>query len=603
MIRRPRSFSSVLHAGALAAVLLIAAALRLDAYVQMYGVPAAPAWLAAMASPVTSMRESLLPAAWTWPRVAQPYVGGDPMSYLRYGREMTSFYQGHIREPVFLATVRMYLALTGGQDSAVSLASMTYSVLYVLGAYLLGRAVASRWAGLLIALALALERELIAWAPEGWRDEAFGACFLLSTWAFVRLSQRRTWPAAATLGVLAAAACLTRITSLTFLVPGFVWLAWTMRERWRLSLRRVAAAAGVAAILVAPYLVNCWRVTGDPLVSINVHTRFYQFAETRTTDDSQTAMGYTASKFTTRPIRAIDTATRGLFVHPFETKWRGFELWWPGVGRLLKWVAAMGLFAWLWQPLGRFLLLMGVSSLAPYMLTWVLPGGGEWRFTMHVYALYLLAALMLVVQAAGWLREIVRLGPGPWLRAPGRLRLIAITAVSLVVLVAGASMARFWSPYLIARESLLAGDSTSIAAAPDDGVFFARGWTGLFAAGAVVARFAEADRAVLKVPLPEARPYQLVLRMDAIPGIEPPPHVRVLANGQQIAEFDVLATPGRVGSHALTIPPGGPRGRVAIEFLVERGFVPGAQARAVYPDLPPAAAVAFRLWYARLTPG
>ena len=602
MPRRPRSLSSVLHGGALAVVLLTAAALRADAYFQMYGVPASPAWLAAIASPVTSMREALLPAAWTWPRVAQPYVGGDPMGYLKYGREMTGFYQGHIREPVFVATVRFYLALTGGQDHAVSLASMTYSVLYVLGAYLLGRVVASRWVGLLVALALAVERELVAWAPEGWRDEAFGAFFLLSTWAFVRLSQRGTWPRAVTLGVLAAAACLTRITSITFLLPGFCWLAWTMRDRWRPSLPRLAAAAGVAAALVAPYLVNCWRVTGDPLISINVHTRFYQFAETRTTDESQSAIAYTASKFKSRPIHATDTAARGLFVHPFETRWRGFELMWPGLGGVLKWVAVVGLFAWLWQPLGRFLLVMGVSSVAPYMLTWALPGGGEWRFTMHVYALYLLAAVMVIRQAGAWLRAMVGVGPRAWVTVAGRPRRIAVGIASLVALVTGAMTARYWSPYLVVRESLLAGESTSVAAAPDDQVFFTRGWTGLFTGGAVIARFAEAERAVLKVPLPEARPYQLVLRMDGIPGIEPPPRVRVFANGQQIGELDVVWRPERVASHSLTIPVGGPRGRVTIEFLVDRGFVPAEQARAVYPDLPPAAAVAFRLWYARLTP-
>ena len=90
-------------------------------------------------------------------------------SYLKYAREMRSFYQAHVREPVFLATTRMFLAFTGDQDVGVSFASLSFSVLCVLATYLLGSALGGRWVGLLAALALAVEYEMVTWAPDGWR--------------------------------------------------------------------------------------------------------------------------------------------------------------------------------------------------------------------------------------------------------------------------------------------------------------------------------------------------------------------------------------------------------------------------------------------------
>src|SRR3970282_1627866 len=83
------------------------------------------------------------PAFFTWRPEQRPYLGGDPINYLRYAREMTSFYQPHVREPIFLALTRASLWLLGDQDEGLSLASALGSVLTILGVYLLGAAIRS----------------------------------------------------------------------------------------------------------------------------------------------------------------------------------------------------------------------------------------------------------------------------------------------------------------------------------------------------------------------------------------------------------------------------------------------------------------------------
>jgi hypothetical protein len=45
---------------------------------------------------------------------------------------------------------------------------------------------------------------------------------------------------------------------------------------------------------------------------------------------------------------------------------------------------------WFLDRTGRFLLLM--LSVVPYAFTWHINGGGEWRFTMLAYPIYLIAS-------------------------------------------------------------------------------------------------------------------------------------------------------------------------------------------------------------------
>ena len=99
----------------------------------------------------------------------------------------------------------------------------------------------------------------------------------------------------------------------------------------------------------------------------------------------------------------LNTAVQGLTTYPFEIKWAGFNLWLRGLGRPLMWLSLAGMIAALWTRNGRFLAILLIASLLPYAFTWRIPGGGEWRFTMHAYPIYLIAmayAITGIVSAA-----------------------------------------------------------------------------------------------------------------------------------------------------------------------------------------------------------
>ena len=171
------------------AILLITvfgALLRFEVFVERYGTLQHPMWANVLTQNAVPLVSGLHPSAFRWYHVDHPYVGGDPVNYIKYAREMRSFYQAHVREPVFLALTRIYLWLLDDQDVAVSFASITGSILTIIGAYLLGVTILPRAAAVVLSLIVALEYELISWSADGWRDDVFMATVTFSAAAFVR---------------------------------------------------------------------------------------------------------------------------------------------------------------------------------------------------------------------------------------------------------------------------------------------------------------------------------------------------------------------------------------------------------------------------------
>jgi hypothetical protein len=266
----------------------------------------------------------------------------------------------------------------------------------------------------------------------------------------VALWKSPTAPRAVAAGVAIAAACLTRITALSFVVPALAVLAfaaWRSSER-KPALRNVALAALVGAALVAPYMINCAIATGDPLYAINYHTVYYRAAEGRNFDRPQSAFAYVATKLRERPLETIDTAAQGLVTVPFHNKWFGFVHWFTWLPATLRAPAAAGLICAVFSPSGRFLLLLLVASLLPYAVTWSVGGGGEWRFTQHAYPFYLVLGAWVVVTLVQVAVSVARGRLRPDRRA--LVRLAAKAGLALAI----AGVAALWArgmPLLVAR--------------------------------------------------------------------------------------------------------------------------------------------------------
>jgi hypothetical protein len=545
-----------------ALVIAIAAILRLDAITQTYGPVSAPRLLRAVQEGVHRPAARLLPAsiAWEpapdWPHRDGPPTkyGSDPYTYLRFAREMTSFYAAHYREPLFPAVTRVWLWALADQDVAVSFASATFSVLTVAATFLLGAVVWSRGVGAAAAAALAIEYDVITWSTGGWRDDAFACAVVVSAYGLIRLQRSGAVADAVILGVAGGLACLVRITAVSFLLPGMFAVLLSLRQPWRRRMRALGIASAAALVMAGPYVVNCWRQFGDPLYAINYHTTNYLAAEGQPVEETSAA-SYVGVRLATRPWRTIDTLAIGMTAYPFANKWAGFDRWMPGLG---VWIAALalgGMIGWLTTPAGRLLLVVLASSLVPFALTWHL--AADWRFTAHAYPFFLIAAasaLAAIVRAAA--PATLRSLPSRWRAVPARAAgLAAATAVAVA-----AVAATVWRllPPLVVGEALAAGEDITVPASGRTSVLFGSDWSPPYGAGAVVSRAALASPADIWLPLPRAQDYVLAIRLDPFPrplpgSTAPMPAVRARVNGEAVADLQLLWNPDRVGSYEVRV--------------------------------------------------
>jgi 4-amino-4-deoxy-L-arabinose transferase-like glycosyltransferase len=572
--------------------------LRFEALVANYGHLGQPRWSRSLEAHVVPLVHHLRPASIVWGPVSNPYVGGDPINYIRYAREMRHFYQAHVREPMFLAITRAFLWLSDGREIAVSYASAFGSMLAVLATCALGAVYRSRTVGILAGLALATEFQAIAWGMEGWRDDTFMMFVTFAAAAFVILYERPSRGAGVVAGLAAAAATLTRITALTFVVPALLWVAlFAARELRREARRAAATAALVSTVLVAPYLINCWRETGDPFYALNYHTKYYRAAEGQPSDEPVGALAYASAKLVSRPVTTLDTAAHGLISVPFSNKWTGWTAWHEAVGPVLKWSAAAGMAVAIASPRGRLLLLVLFASLIPYALTWSVGGGGEWRFTQHVYPMYLVLAFTAIAVIPRAIVSLVRKG-----RAGVEVSRTHVWRASAAAAAIALVWLAYWSaPVSIARETLATEGAVSIVAGDRDAVFFTGDWSDPIPDGAnVTVRVAQSVLTSVHVPLRESD-YTLTLRMDPplTPDVAQQPRVTVFVNRRQLAQLDLTRNRVRMGTYRMRVPREAVSAWSRIDLLATH-TVPAGDAGEPFESLAPHTPVAFRLWYVRL---
>lgn len=524
---RPLPAARSLPAALLALVVLYGGALRFEALVTRYWeAQGAPVWALDARDAILGLR----PGSIRWSREAHPYRG-DPGSYLRVAREERGFFDAHVREPLFVETARLFLWAAGDRDIGLNLASAFFGTGLVAATGLLAARMVSPLAGVAAALALAVERQAIGLSVEGWRDDAF-ACFVaLSAWALLRLLDRPGRGAAILAGLACAAAVLTRLSGLSFVLPAVLYLLVAGGGDRPARRRCLGLAVAVAALLVGPYLLACFLAFGDPFHAVNYHTAFYR---TRSGLPAEQPMGWTSFLMQGRgPMELIDTGLLGLTWFPFSTKWYGFAEMSPAFGQAFQATAAAGLFllATTWR--GGLLVVVLLSSLLPYAITWTIVGGAEWRFTLHASAIYLAAAGCAAVVALRLARALASVDR-PALRDCGRTAGIA-AALALSLL-----LAMSLALYLRVAEDVERGNAALVAAGPRDWLLVGPGWSWPRERERQEARVAERGQGTVWLPVRTPRDLTVELRASALVREGAGAAVLVRLNGAPIA---ALAAP------------------------------------------------------------
>ena len=329
----------------------------------------------------------------TWYRVEAYLVArekpleADVQNFYEIARAMHHPYQSRHREPMQILLVKGSLMLFGDRPGSVLLPTLVSSVLLIAATFLFGRAVFSLPVGLVGAVLVAFNHHLIASGARGYREELFGLLVLLFTYVLFVPQGWRVRRRLLLAGVVGGLLLLVRITSATLLVPALGLWAW---REGRQSGRRWLPFAWAGAVfllglaLLAPYLVECWRVFGRPLVAIDAHAQWWAEAES----------GHLAKS---PPEATTISVFEYLFApgHILRTLARAVRGYWV-VARLLPWYGNWLLLA----PFAlagavmtaarreRYLLWVAFWVLLPF--TVVMPLGGDVRFFMYLYPFYAL---------------------------------------------------------------------------------------------------------------------------------------------------------------------------------------------------------------------
>jgi hypothetical protein len=479
----------------------------------------------------------------------------------------------------------------------------------------------SRPAGLMAALGLSIDHDVLTVSSIGWRDDAYMAVFLLCAWLVLRAAKSgpregdgREAPAfrkigrfqidgfyldATIAGAAGGLAVLTRIMAVPFLGAAACCLLIARRVSWRRRIVATALGTAAAILVAAPYFVNCWRVYGDPLYTFNVHGDIYSAAEGQA--PSGTTASYVAAKLERHPVEMADTIARGLTTYPFGNKGGGLDRWVPGAGAWAMKAALLGMVILAAFARGRLLLCLLVTSLIPFSVTWTVDA--DYRFTMHAYPILLVAAAV----AFSWGFQLLRAVLVPaadraadrWLGRPAWLPWLGTV---------GAVLAALWfvtrlSPPLVFAEKLRERQDAMVEAGVRDTWAFGRGWSDVYGRNAIAMRMT-ADEGVVSIRLPEARDYALTIRMDPFPRPLPAvggpwPTVEVSLNGAAVAALALTWTPDRVGTYQLVLP--GEATRPGTNTLLLR--VKAADGARIPPGTPSLSSTnAIGLWYVRVHP-
>src|SRR5262249_7029902 len=132
-------------------------------------------------------------------------------------------------------------------------------------------------------------------------------------------------------------------------------------------------------------------------------------------------------------------------------------------------------------------------------------------FTMHAYPLYLTASLSgaafcYQLAIALWQRP----RDGLWIPHLRVFRWLGFAAM-----IALATTAYLSLPWFVVREAIAAGNDVNVQSGGRDAPFFGAGWSGPYTDG-LTFRVSRAANAIVRIPLPERRAYQIVLRLDPV---------------------------------------------------------------------------------------
>jgi len=196
----------------------------------------------------------------------------DAITYRILALKATHFFDSDFREPLFVFLIKLYIKVFGNEASTLRYLTVFLSIISIYLTYVVGRGMFRLYfIGLASAFLMAINSYLIFMSVHLLRLELFIICILLLFYyLFVRKGD--TIQRHILVGISGAACSLTRITSLSFVIPFILFSAWRNKS----SISKCLLSIAITIIIVLPHFVNNKRKFGSYTYSVDIHAKWYR---------------------------------------------------------------------------------------------------------------------------------------------------------------------------------------------------------------------------------------------------------------------------------------------------------------------------------------
>jgi 4-amino-4-deoxy-L-arabinose transferase-like glycosyltransferase len=229
-------------------------------------------------------------------------LGPDAIWYKSIASKSTGFYDTGIREPFFVFLIKLFINIFGAENFTLRYLTVFLSMVSILLTFKIGKELfGSDAIGLMSAFFTGVNHYLIFMSVRLLRLELFIITILLLFYILF-INHEKNNVRYILIGIFGGIVCLTRITSLSFVIPFIIYIFW----REKISYIKMIIPITIITVMVLPHFIHNKKTFGSYAHSVDIHAKWYRNREFKDKPGFPTSKELAKNSYTGRPITSFE---------------------------------------------------------------------------------------------------------------------------------------------------------------------------------------------------------------------------------------------------------------------------------------------------------
>lgn len=199
----------------------------------------------------------------------------DALGYRSIALRSSDFYDTEFREPLFVHMIKLYIKLFGNEPLTLRYFTVFLSIISILLIYKTAQKMFhSELIGLLSALFCSLNPYFIFMSVRLLRLELFIITILLLFYTLF-IHREQNYARYVFMGVVGGLVCLTRVTSISFVIPLIIFSFW----QEKIPFVKLIIPVSIIIVLILPYFIHSKKKFRSYTYSVDIHAKWYRNQE------------------------------------------------------------------------------------------------------------------------------------------------------------------------------------------------------------------------------------------------------------------------------------------------------------------------------------